>query len=551
MRSASIDSLTNLSIKNAKLANLALDFLVDMFNDEIEAVRLKAIEALTVIADHISLQAHQLETILWALDDFSFVVREKLHEMLQASNIATKDGLQNVIAKLLENLKRYPQDKRSILMTCKKLGSTHPDLVLPLVTQLLEIHPFFDTPEPDIEDPSYLCILVLVFNASKHCPTLGPLLDEHTQRHYHYLEDTYPHLLPDLSMTKQKSSHICHDSPGTMSKFARQIMSNVASASDLSSDQAKSTILNRACQDLQKLSSLEPSLSDAALFSQTYIKCQLLMLKCLSGKFWTNGSAQIMQSAILQHNIQDLFKLCLQLETKFIHLKAGARKQIKVLRLRIRALHLVFLMKATNKSALNSTEILLKELDELQKEEDITHQFPLMKDLIQALMDESQRKAGILVRILQPLLFKHPMKSLEFDQDVKMAHAVMYEPLGGNDTPLKYTAGMILAVPVDAELFNLEDHSLLKIAIQTPDQKIMLISPKSGDVIVKSDGSKRLLTKAVMSHQVWSEALNVELRLVLDVKNNSNSQRFNFDNLVSLCQPIKVLVLPKAAKRGI
>lgn len=178
VRSASIDSLTALSIKNSKLANMALDFLVDMFNDEIEAVRLKAIEALTSIADHITLQAHQLETILWALDDYAIMVREKLHEMLQASTIATKDGLQNVISKLLENLKRYPHDKRSILMTCKKLGQTHSELVLPLVTQLLEIHPFFDTAEPDIEDPAYLCILVLVFNAASNCPTLGPLLDE-------------------------------------------------------------------------------------------------------------------------------------------------------------------------------------------------------------------------------------------------------------------------------------------------------------------------------------------------------------------------------------
>ena len=106
VRSASIDSLTALSIKHPKLASQALDFLVDMFNDEIEAVRLKAIEALTLIADHISLQAHQLETILWALDDFSIIVREKLHEMLQASSISTKDGLQNVVNKLLENLKR-------------------------------------------------------------------------------------------------------------------------------------------------------------------------------------------------------------------------------------------------------------------------------------------------------------------------------------------------------------------------------------------------------------------------------------------------------------
>ena len=112
------------------------------------------------------------------------LVRQKLHEMLQASNIATKDGLQNVIMKLLENLKRYPQDRRSILLTCKKLGTTHSELVLPLVPQFLEIHPFFDTPEPDIEEPSYLCILVLVFNASFNCPTLNPLLDEVSQNVY-------------------------------------------------------------------------------------------------------------------------------------------------------------------------------------------------------------------------------------------------------------------------------------------------------------------------------------------------------------------------------
>jgi hypothetical protein len=35
----------------------------------------------------------------------------------KASTIATKDGLESVIGKLLENLKRYPQDKRSILVT--------------------------------------------------------------------------------------------------------------------------------------------------------------------------------------------------------------------------------------------------------------------------------------------------------------------------------------------------------------------------------------------------------------------------------------------------
>jgi len=57
-----------LAVNNPDFANLALDFLVDMFNDEIEEVRLKAIDSLTKISRHIVLWEDQLETILGALE---------------------------------------------------------------------------------------------------------------------------------------------------------------------------------------------------------------------------------------------------------------------------------------------------------------------------------------------------------------------------------------------------------------------------------------------------------------------------------------------------
>ena len=58
VRSASVEALTKLAIGDQELAMIALDFLVDMFNDEIEQVRLKAIESLTAIPRHILLQVH-------------------------------------------------------------------------------------------------------------------------------------------------------------------------------------------------------------------------------------------------------------------------------------------------------------------------------------------------------------------------------------------------------------------------------------------------------------------------------------------------------------
>lgn len=49
-------------------------------------------------------------------------------------------------------------DFSSFPFRCLKfLGSRHPTLVLPLVPELLNTHPYFDTPEPDMDDPA--CIL--------------------------------------------------------------------------------------------------------------------------------------------------------------------------------------------------------------------------------------------------------------------------------------------------------------------------------------------------------------------------------------------------------
>ncbi len=69
---------------------------------------------------------------------------------------------------------------------------------------------------------------------------------------------------------------------------------------------------------------------------------------------------------------------------------------------------------------------------------------------------------------------------------------------------------------------------------------------------------RRLLTDALMSHQVWSEALHVEISVVLDVSGAIGGTASKRDNLqkesaanIHISEPTKVFVLPKAIKRGI
>ena len=67
VREAAVQSMCILAQSNPLFARHSQDFLVDMFNDEIEEVRLQAIQALCKIAQHLCLRDDQVEIITGTL----------------------------------------------------------------------------------------------------------------------------------------------------------------------------------------------------------------------------------------------------------------------------------------------------------------------------------------------------------------------------------------------------------------------------------------------------------------------------------------------------
>ena len=514
---------------------------------------------------------HQLEVILSALDDFSTLLREKLHLMLQACTIATKDGLENVIQKLKANLKRYPQDRRSILMTFKHLGSNHPDLTLPLVTSLLEIHPYFDKQEPDIEDPSYLCTLVLVLNAAQHCPTLPQLLDGHTRRHHSYLQDTFPHLIPSshpsLLVTKKTTEDTC----SRTANFLHSVLSRVRASASMSPSRRLS-VLQTSVSELSRLSSIEPSLGDPSSFARTYLEGQTLFLRIVQASGWSGPSLGTASTGQVWHfsspsvicfyfqvvrdNIHTLQAISRKLHSMFSKIGQENTFLIKMFKLKVAAINLVYIVCGSNKSALGQTEAFIKDVEEVTKdmsEPEIAAEPFLVGVLTSLAIPEA--KPGYIARKLKPLLVSHPLAGLSaVALDTAMARATIHEPTGGQETPLKYMAGLVLGISIDAELYNVVDTSALRICIFTGDQQSHLSIPRMGDLTPRPEGGLRLLTTALLSHQVWSEPLDVEISLVLDL--GEEDRRDNVGNkplnIVSIVQkPVKVQVLPKPVRRGI
>ena len=68
MRSAALESVCRLGMQCQMFATQSLDFLVDMFNDEIQSVRLCAINCLRRVSTTMHLREDQLETVLSVLE---------------------------------------------------------------------------------------------------------------------------------------------------------------------------------------------------------------------------------------------------------------------------------------------------------------------------------------------------------------------------------------------------------------------------------------------------------------------------------------------------
>lgn len=91
------DSIRELSTRYEEFAHRAIDFLVDMFNDEIDSVRINAILSMRSLGDRVKLSEEQLLTVLSSLEDSSSEVREAIHLLLHSISLVSIPSLHATI----------------------------------------------------------------------------------------------------------------------------------------------------------------------------------------------------------------------------------------------------------------------------------------------------------------------------------------------------------------------------------------------------------------------------------------------------------------------
>ncbi|CAB3220923.1 unnamed protein product [Arctia plantaginis] len=564
VRTAAVDAVCQLSMENVVFATTSLDFLVDMFNDEIEDVRLRAIDSLTRISHHIVLREDQLEIILGALEDYSMDVREGLHRMLGSCTVASKTCLEMCIDKILENLKRYPQDKRSTFRCVQRLGSSHASLVLPLTTRLLAVHPFFDMPEPDVEDPAYMCVLILVLNAAQHCTTMLPLFEEHTVKHYTYLRATMPHFVPYLPIGDAQQSSAEKIESAMDDSAVRRFFDSVLQHIDNTtlSTNVRLKMLQSAEEQLNKLAEMEPAVSGAAQFTSVFSRCVLVLHGALHA---TAGPPA--------HALAALTTDCLRLQHQFSGVSEQENACVWQLALRVCAARLCACASAPGPgpgtvvatgdkggvaAALSAAAALTHHaelLDRLLASVGVEPD-PFTIAVFRQLSMNADHKPPALARAILPLLQSAPLPVIPKPSlKIRMCTASILEPPADNDTVVRFSAGLVAGVALEAEVLRVRNPQALRVRVAYPDTRIHALVPPKDHLRpldhqnTNEDGTQnvRLLTKVLISHGVWTEPCGVDISVCLAVDDGGREP----PQLVELCRPVRVTVAPKPIKRGI
>ncbi|XP_072333545.1 integrator complex subunit 4 isoform X2 [Scyliorhinus torazame] len=561
VRNAAVESLCMLAQASASFAEKCLDFLVDMFNDEIEEVRLGSIHALRKISCHIRLREDQLDTVLAVLEDSSRDIREALHELVCYTNVSTKDGIHLALVELLKNLAKYPTDRNSIWKCLKYLGSRHPTLVLPLVPELLSTHPYFDTPEPDMDDPAYIAVLVLVFNAAKTCPTMSALFSDHTFRHYAYLRDSLSHLVPALQLPGRKMVTVSDSTKLALSEdssrhFVQQSLDRVQNIQHLDAQGAQD-LLKLTIRDLQRLGELQPELAGIAEFSATYLECQLLLMKSLQEKLWNVAAPlYLKQNAMAAAAAKKILEHTYKLEFLYSGLESRHVAIIHHMRLQAKALQLILTARTTR-------GYFASELQYLQES--------FVEKLLEVMPRLLACKPAEVVKILQTTLRHSNFLLLELPAQVHRASATIIEPTGESDNPLRFTSGLVVALDVDATLEHVQEpQTTVKVQIMYPDGQAHIIHPKPADFRNPGPGRHRLITQVYLSHTAWTEPCQIEVRLLLAYSSSwSRASSLSavcraawndsmdglpqtdsvIEGTINLSKQVKVYLMPKPARR--
>ena len=185
-----------------------LRLLIDMLNDEIDDVRIAALNGISHFNQRaLTLSNYEVETVLFNLDENNIQLRSHIFDLFGATLIPAQND--TLLLKLIDRLiaclwKHDGEDTFKIYAVMRSLGSqeSHAQVILENYHKLLGFEKGYLPVEPHQDDPAYIARVIVIYHAAlaKHRPEdetmfkVSECLDEppfFLEKHISYFKDKH------------------------------------------------------------------------------------------------------------------------------------------------------------------------------------------------------------------------------------------------------------------------------------------------------------------------------------------------------------------------
>ncbi|RIA94961.1 armadillo-type protein [Glomus cerebriforme] len=566
VRNAAIDSICELSMHNQKFSKRAVEFLVDMFQDEIDFVRLNSIISLRKIGtlQPIELDSELLQITLSVLNDADPIVRESTHGMLGVARITSPELIPSFIKDLLASMSRYPEDQLSIYQCFREFGSVHGEYIEKFIPKFFKMESSYISKEINQNAPEHIGNLILAFNASVSNPKILSILPKYAFRHYEYLRDKFPNCFPEVKIpgdAPRQSIRINADDNTQL--FMNQTIKMVFSMGNFfkTGDFKAALRVAKVCTNNLKYISHVPSLSGNAIFIIMYLDCVKIIIQIKQNYLEANSFTTAVDTAAR------LLSLSYIMEHRLIGLSVTSKTFVVYLRVLANIVWIFgCLIDANNSQVLPllSKKGLLKSF--IKRVSDLQKKFErdnfLSKDL--GKLQTKLNKASISPTIenimsLFDYIMDYNLIDIDLSDDVKRSEATIIKPVSNPDQPLEFQSEFPFTINIEAELRNVIDATSVAVQVIFPDQTIEHFRPPSADFVVTETDKLHLRTQIDISQPAWTESCYIQLKIVRDFEPdipemdqhimrqcvNGNIYGSTYEKTIDLSEPVKYHIWPR------
>jgi len=198
IRLKAVEALKYFSSRYASVQDKAQNILMNMLNDEIDDVRISALKCMSAFDKTLILDRNSVNVVIFNLKEHNSELRLSIYSFFGHIKVDNWETCKLLMDHLLQNIKKFKQDKYSILKTFKRLGENHDVIVYNNLDEILRQRLKYHFNEPQWDNEEHTAKMITVCSSIMKNEKILEKVPWYFEKQWSYYCDKYPELVTHL-----------------------------------------------------------------------------------------------------------------------------------------------------------------------------------------------------------------------------------------------------------------------------------------------------------------------------------------------------------------